>query len=130
MEFIVIWLLLAIGVGALASSRGRSFLGYFLLSIVLSPLIGLIVVLVVRDLAAEAQREDLRRRDEETRERERNRDHQKQLEEIRVLSQAKPPAEAPVRSIADEIEKLGTLKERGLLTEEEFQAQKTALLKR
>ena len=116
--------------GALASSRGRSFLGYFLLSIVLSPLIGLIVVLVVRDLAAEAQREDLRRRDEETRERERNRDHQKQLEEIRVLSQAKPPAEAPVRSIADEIEKLGTLKERGLLTEEEFQAQKTALLKR
>lgn len=51
MEFILIagfiWLLPSILVGMYASSKGRSGLGFFLLSIVFSPLVGLIGALIV-----------------------------------------------------------------------------------
>ena len=42
-----LWLLLSIVIGVVASSKGRSGIGYFLLSFFLSPLIGLIIVLVL-----------------------------------------------------------------------------------
>lgn len=44
---IVFWLLLAVLVGVYASSKGRSGVGYFLLAVLLSPLIGFIIVLVL-----------------------------------------------------------------------------------
>lgn len=43
------WFLFAILVGALASSKGRSGIGYFFLSIIISPLLGLLVILVAGD---------------------------------------------------------------------------------
>ena len=53
MEFIILpWFLLSIAVGILASNRGRFGLGWFLFSIILSPVLGFIFVLVVKDLAA------------------------------------------------------------------------------
>ncbi|ELR63093.1 hypothetical protein C942_04107 [Photobacterium marinum] len=44
---IVLWLVFAIFVGIYANSKGRSGFGYFLLSLLLSPLIGFIIALVV-----------------------------------------------------------------------------------
>ena len=45
MEIIFFWLILSIVAGVIASGKGRSGLGFFLLSIVLSPLIGIICAL-------------------------------------------------------------------------------------
>jgi hypothetical protein len=53
-------------------------------------------------------------------------------EEQQYAEQAPPPAAAPAAPSEDDaiaqIEKLGALKEKGLLTEEEFTAQKAKLL--
>lgn len=132
--FFVIWLLFCIGVGALADSRGRSGFGYFLLSFLLSPLLGLIVVLVTRNIKEEGAKADWRRREEENREFDRKREHEKQLESLRVLAATtqRPvtviePA-SPKASVADELEKLASLRDRGLLTPEEFEGQKRMLL--
>lgn len=134
--FFILWLLFAIGVGMLASSRGRSGFGFFLLAAVLSPLIGLIVVLVMRDEKVAEETESRRRRDEEIR-----------LEEVRALAAAASrgttaAATAPVHppspvqtfkapamfSVADEIRKLAELRDQGLLTAEEFNEQRRMLL--
>lgn len=45
-SLLVGWLIGAIVVGFLATTRGHGFLGYFLISALLSPLIGLIILLV------------------------------------------------------------------------------------
>lgn len=82
MEIFLIWLLLAVGVGFLADSRGRSGFGFFFLSIVLSPLLGLIIVLVIRNP-----------KDEEAKERLRREEHEKQLESIRAIA-------APISALA------------------------------
>lgn len=134
--FVILWLLFAIGVGVLANSRGRSGIGFFLLSVLLSPLLGLIVVLVMRDEKAAAEAEDRRRRSEEMR-----------MEEVRALAAAAsrgatadaapavhPPSAAaafkapPMFSVADEITKLAALRDKGLLTQDEFNEQRRALL--
>ena len=48
MFYIVIWLVLAILVGVYANGKGRSGIVFFLLAIVLSPLIAFIIALVVK----------------------------------------------------------------------------------
>ena len=133
--FLVFWGLLAWGVAALANSRGRSGIGFFLLSFILSPLLGIIVVLIMTDLVAAEAAASLRRRDEESREKFRSEEHERQLESIKAIAAAqKPqissvPALTPViGSIADEIRKLGQLRTDGMLTDAEFQSQKTLLL--
>lgn len=130
-EFFFVWFLLAGGVAWLASSRGRSGVGFFLLSAVLSPLLGLIVVLVTKNLVAEEAKEDERRREEAAREAQRKKEHELQIEQIRAVTTAAAakPGPSAARSVADEIEKLGALKEKGLLTDDEFQAQKASLLR-
>jgi hypothetical protein len=47
-----IWLPLCLVVGSTARSRGRSFLGFSLLSALLSPLIGLVILLCLSPLTA------------------------------------------------------------------------------
>jgi hypothetical protein len=54
MEYFFFWLLFAAIVGIAASSRGRSGFGWFLLSILISPLLGLILVFVIPNKAAQA----------------------------------------------------------------------------
>lgn len=49
----VFWLLLAYAVGVAAGSGGRSGFGWFIQSVFLSPLIGIILVLVLPDLRHE-----------------------------------------------------------------------------
>ena len=128
MEIFIPWLIFAMLVGALAASRGRSFFGFFLLSALLSPLVGLIVVLVIRNLDAEKRQAEENQRAEERKEFDRKREHEKQLEQIRAAAGAS--SAAPQLSVAEEIAKLGDLLQRGLLTEEEFKQQKAAALSR
>jgi hypothetical protein len=123
--FIFSWLLFAVGVGVLADSRGRSGVGHFFLSVLLSPLIGLIIVLVAEDLVKAKQAEEDRRYQ-----------HQRELESIKTIVRATetPPKAAPAApqpvsvSVADELNKLLALKDRGALTDDEFAAQKRRLL--
>ena len=125
--FLLIWLALGTGVAYLADSRGRSGIGFFLLSIFLSPLLGLIVVLVTEDKNVTAERD-----------RQRRRDHERQLESIRAIAASAQPASkpsprvvaapTPAASVADELIKLAALRDKGILTEAEFQEQKQAIL--
>lgn len=41
------WLILAILVGVYANTKGRSGLGFFLIAVILSPLVGFIIALVI-----------------------------------------------------------------------------------
>jgi hypothetical protein len=135
--FLLVWGLMCWGVAALAGSRGRSGFGFFLLSFIFSPLLGLIVVLIMKDLTAEAAAELQRRREEERREADRKREHEKQLESLRAVTanqtnHTSVQAHEPVatRSIADELTKLAALREKGILSPEEFEQQKKQLLAR
>lgn len=47
MEFVFGWLVFSIVAGVIASSKGRSGVGYFLLSLVLSPLIGILLAVAL-----------------------------------------------------------------------------------
>ena len=44
---LILWFILAILVGAYANSRGRSGIGFFLLSTILSPVLGIIIAVGV-----------------------------------------------------------------------------------
>ena len=127
MEVVVVWALLAIGVGWLATERGRSGVGFCLLSVVLSPLIGFVVVLVLPNLAKREEEEREKLEADRKSKQESERQHERQLEEIRALSSAvAKPVSAGL--VADEIQKLLALKKAGALTEEEFATQKSRLL--
>lgn len=54
MGIFVVWVLLAVAVGMLAGSRGRSSGGWCLVSLVFSPLLGFIFLMVQPNLAAVA----------------------------------------------------------------------------
>ena len=49
MTWVLIWLVGAIVVGIAANVRGRIGIGYFFLSLLISPLLGLVLVLVLPD---------------------------------------------------------------------------------
>lgn len=134
--FIISWLLFAGLIAVWAGSRGRNWAGFFLISFFGSPLLAGIILLIIKDLNEEAIQEAAKKRaqeraDEMARE-ERNREHERQLEALQALRVQPPaPAPAPARpSVVDELERLGSLLERGLLTEDEFKAQKAQLLSR
>ena len=137
MEFFtvfVIWGLMCWGVAALAGTRGRSSFGFFLLSFVFSPLLGLIVVLVMKNLTEETARETEKGREDERRELDRRREHEKQLESLRAVTASHPsrPIQAiepaGTGSIADELTKLAALRDKGILSPSEFDTQKARLL--
>jgi phosphate/sulfate permease len=50
MTFVVLWVLLSIGAGAVANAKGRSGFGYFMLALVLSPLVGFLIALAMPSL--------------------------------------------------------------------------------
>lgn len=47
MEIVIGWFIFSFIAGIIAGSRGRSGIGYFLLSIILSPLIGIVLALAL-----------------------------------------------------------------------------------
>ena len=56
MIFLVIWGVLALLVGIAADRRGRNGLGWALLSLVFSPLLAILFLLVMRNIAADEER--------------------------------------------------------------------------
>lgn len=125
MGTVIGWFVLSVLVGFIAESRGRSGPGFFILSVLLSPLIGLIVVLIVRNLKEEAKNEALRLEEQE-----RHAQTIRAIESSRMNSpNPQTPSTSSPASVADEIRKLGELRDQGLLTQEEFQSQKTLLLR-
>lgn len=61
MEILISWLIFAGVIGFIATQRGRSGIGFFLLSALLSPLIGLIVLLATPGGTSVASHKDERR---------------------------------------------------------------------
>ena len=88
------WIILSILVGVYASNKGKSFFGNFLISLILSPVVGFVIVFVSKD---------------------------KTLTEKKNLKETE--------SVSDELLKLNNLKEKGIITDEEFNEQKKKLLK-
>lgn len=91
--FFIIWLGLSWWVGYFASTRGRSMAGFTLLSIFTSPLLGVVVVLLTKNLTEEEQKltalrlEDARKREEQKQE------HERQLESIKAIAEIKGDAQ-------------------------------------
>lgn len=103
MEVFLGWIFFSIIVGAIGSNRNIGFVGAFFLSILLSPLIGLVFTLVSKS--------------------------NEQIEfEKQLLSQNKKQTEgilnANQKSFTDELYKLKTLLDSGLITSEEFESEK------
>ena len=123
MELFLGWLILSSVVAYIASSRGRLALDYFLLSVLLSPLVGLIVLLTKSNLTEEAKKARIRREDQD-----------RQIEAFKSAQNIGPSGHAPgegtssSKLVADELEKLANLRDRGVLTEDEFQTRKSLLL--
>lgn len=106
----IAWITFSLFVGMLGDDRKIGFWGSFLLSIILSPIIALIITMFSKTLKQQ-------RIDDEILE--------NQKEQTRLLAEK---SENNTISIADEIEKLISLKDKGLLTEEEFQQAKQRLI--
>lgn len=127
--FFIFWLLMGFGVAALANARGRSAAGFFLLSIFMSPILGLIVVLVTKNLKEEEAKEKAKKQEELARDVDKKREHESQLEALRALASSQNTSAANgFTSIADEIMKLSDLKDKGVLSFTEFEDQKKRLL--
>ena len=114
MDFAIIfmWIVFSFIVGAIGAGRNIGFLGSFVLSIFLSPLIGLIITLVSESKTSYNHRMQMIRKQNET-------------------NQAiKNMQSAPVKtaSLTDELEKLSKLKEQNLISEEDFNKAKAKLL--
>lgn len=106
MEFLIIWLVFCTLVGAMGSGRSIGFAASFFISLLLSPLIGFVVVLCSKT------------------------ETQEKLEKV-IINQSENNniTTDNSMSIADELEKLAKLKDKGIITEAEFNLGKEKLLK-
>jgi hypothetical protein len=59
MEWIIGWTAFSILAGVIASNKGRSFFGFFLLSLLLSPLLGIVAALIARPNTKKLEREQV-----------------------------------------------------------------------
>ncbi len=114
MEFVILWFLFALLVGAVGSGRMIGFGGAFLLALLLSPLLGFIIVLFYP--SKESQQRSLDQQQMQT-----------QILQSMAASQTASNSGSS-QSIADEIQKLKVLYDAGAITEQEFVIQKQKLL--
>lgn len=105
------WLIFSLIVGAIGSGRNIGFWGAFILSLILSPIIGLIITLFSKDKEDEKYKQEVLKT-------------QKQQQES--LSEIKDNSEK--QNLSDELIKLKEMQEKGLLTEDEFQKAKEKIL--
>ena len=103
MEIFVLWLIFSIIVAVIGSNRKIGGFLAFLISIFLSPLLGLIVVLFSKD-------------------------KQTDMLENQMLQQSASSNIETNKSVADELIKLVNLKESGTITEEEFNIMKRKIM--
>lgn len=106
------WVCLAVAIGFWADARGRNGGLFFFLAVILSPLLSGLILLITPNLKKEVIRQEQERSDREI-----------QLEQIKAIAKPAEPT-----SMASELEKLAGLRDRGVLTDAEFQQQKEKLL--
>lgn len=105
MEYIIVWLVFCCLVGAMGSGRSIGFTASFFISLLLSPLIGFIIVLFSKT------------------------ETQEKLEKVIIKQSEQNNVKTDnSTSITDELEKLVSLKEKGALSEDEFQQAKQHLI--
>jgi hypothetical protein len=121
-ELLVVWVIFAVIVGAAASGRGRSVAGWIVLAILISPLLALILLVVMPNLR------DQRARDAA---------HGQQLQQLAAIAAGQTAAPQPISAPAESRENpmvtlttLADMRDRGLITIDEFVAKKVELLAR
>ena len=107
------WIIFSFVVGFVGSGRKIGFFGAFFLSLLLSPLIGLIIALVSKNEADEAYKTEVLTV------------QQNQQETLKKLSETE---RIKTVSIADELAKLKIMREDGIITEDEFQNLKNKII--
>ena len=103
MEIFIIWLAGSIFSGIIASNKNRSFFGYFMLGALLSPLIGIVAALVVKD----------------------NSEPTIQKVEVQNTSSSN---DNKTSEGANKLKELNSLKEQGLITDEEFEEKRKKIV--
>ena len=116
MEIIIIffWVVFCILVASYANSKGRSGLAYFLLAVILSPLIAFIILAAAGDSNEKVKREFV--------------ELQKISEENKVEKKSDENQGIKFIEKYESLEKLGGLLEKGLITKEEFDKEKQKLM--
>lgn len=101
---LALWLILSLLVGFIGASRRIGFFGAFLLSLILSPLIGGIITLASTSKAVETMASEA----------------QKQTAALQSMQGGK--------SVADQLKDLAALKDSGAISEDEYQVAKSKIL--
>lgn len=110
MGIFIFWLLGCFVVALAASNRGRSGFGWFLLSVLISPLLGLLFVLVAKDLSEKEQKQTV----------------------IHIKDRPSTNSSASTDTSDGQLsrlERLARLHERGYLTREEYEEPKRKALR-
>jgi len=110
MGFLVLWTVLALIPAAIASSKGRSPVGWFFIGVVLSPILAAVIVAVLPSPAVEQRRH---------------------AELVAAASRGARPVgpdaqEDPISAVG----RLAQLRDGGAITAEEFETKKAELLSR
>jgi hypothetical protein len=116
MEFFLGWIAFSFVVGFVGTGRKIGFWGAFFLSLILSPVLGLIITLTSKDESTEQYKTEMLNL------------QRKQQEDINKLKNQGTSTVTP--TVTEELIKLAELKYDGVITEEEFQMYKKRLLER
>jgi len=111
MEILIMWILFALIVGLIGSGRTIGFLGAFLWSLLLSPLIGLIIVFASKSNEQKAIEDQTIL------------NQQKQTQILNQMSQRNSQ-----ESIADQLTKLKKLLDEKAINEEEYEKAKSKII--
>lgn len=140
MEIVIGWIILCIIIGALGSKRKIGFAGAFFLSLLLSPVIGLIITLFSKDIEDEKYKEELLNTQKQQQEilsnlesRVKTGTHSEELETINKIKDGNNTFKKSNEFIRDEIDSkkiveddqiliLQKLKDQGILTNTEYEA--------
>lgn len=109
-----LWIVFSFVVGLIGSNRTIGFWGAFVLSLLLSPLIGLVITLVSKNEEDEKYKQEVLKT--------------QKAQKLALESLSKGEDNKSVISIADEIEKLQKLKEENVIDETEFVKLKEKLM--
>ncbi len=108
--WIFTWMILSIVIGIVGSNRKIGFAGSFLLSILLSPIIGLIFTLTSKSLDTEHYEQELLKTQKL---------QQKTLEKINKQN---------INSISEDLKKVKDLLDGGIVNKEEYEKMKTSII--
>lgn len=109
-EIIIYWLIFSISIGFIGSNRKIGFGGAFFLSLLLSPLIGLIFTLVSKSLAAEKFEKELL---------------QNQKMQLKTMERL-----IKLNTITEDLRRIKDLHDNGILNSDEYEKMKKTIIKK